>query len=66
VEALSKNALFEDGNPVDVLVGAAEQADLLVLGSRGLVGVRALGSVSERVAHKARCSVLVVRPPRVP
>ena len=25
---------------------------------------RALGSVSERVAHKARCSVLVVRPPR--
>lgn len=24
---------------------------------------RTLGSVSERVAHKARCSVLVVRPP---
>lgn len=66
VEALAENALFEDGNPVDVLVGAAEQADLLVLGSRGLVGVRALGSVSERVAHKARCSVLVVRPSQVP
>jgi nucleotide-binding universal stress UspA family protein len=35
--------------------------DLLVLGSRGLQGLRSLGSVSERVAHDARCSVLVVR-----
>jgi nucleotide-binding universal stress UspA family protein len=31
------------------------------VGSRGLHGVRALGSVSERVAHDARCSVLVIR-----
>lgn len=38
-----------------------QDASLLVLGSRGLTGVRALGSVSERVAHTARCSVLVVR-----
>ena len=38
-------------------------ADLLVVGSRGLHGVRALGSVSERVAHRAPCSVLVVRLP---
>jgi nucleotide-binding universal stress UspA family protein len=35
--------------------------DLLVIGSRGLHGIRSLGSVSERVAHDARCSVLVVR-----
>jgi nucleotide-binding universal stress UspA family protein len=35
--------------------------DLLVVGSRGLRGLRALGSVSERVAHEAECSVLVVR-----
>lgn len=34
---------------------------LIVLGSRGLHGIRALGSVSERVAHRAPCSVLVVR-----
>jgi nucleotide-binding universal stress UspA family protein len=47
--------------PVDTLVTASEQADLVVVGSRGLHGVRALGSVSERVAHQARCSVLVVR-----
>jgi nucleotide-binding universal stress UspA family protein len=32
-----------------------------VLGSRGLRGVRALGSVSEQVGHEAACSVLVVR-----
>lgn len=36
-------------------------ASLVILGSRGLTGVRALGSVSERVAHKAPCSVLIVR-----
>lgn len=36
-------------------------AHLAVVGSRGLHGVKALGSVSERVAHDAACSVLVVR-----
>jgi len=47
--------------PVKALVEAARDADLLVVGSRGLHGVKALGSVSERVAHDASCSVLVVR-----
>lgn len=47
--------------PVPALVEAASCADLLVVGSRGLHGIRALGSVSERVAHQAACSVLVVR-----
>lgn len=51
-----------DGRPVEALVTASHDADLLVVGSRGLHGVRALGSVSERVAHQASCSVLVVRP----
>jgi len=50
-----------DAYPVDALVDASTQADLVVVGSRGLHGVRALGSVSERVAHRARSSVLVVR-----
>jgi nucleotide-binding universal stress UspA family protein len=50
--------------PVDALVGASSRADLVVVGSRGLHGLRSLGSVSERVAHEAACSVLVVRPPR--
>ncbi len=48
--------------PVEALVDAASRADLLVVGSRGVGGVRALGSVSERVAHRAASSVLVVRP----
>lgn len=48
-------------NPVNALVNAAIEADLLVVGSRGLHGIKALGSVSERVAHEAACSVLVVR-----
>ena len=48
-------------HPVDVLVAAAEDADLIVVGSRGLHGIASLGSVSERVAHHAPCSVLVVR-----
>lgn len=47
--------------PVDALLDAGRSADLLVVGSRGLHGIRALGSVSERVAHRAQCSVLVVR-----
>jgi nucleotide-binding universal stress UspA family protein len=47
--------------PVRALVDAASCADLLVVGSRGLHGVRGLGSISERVAHDAACSVLVVR-----
>ena len=49
--------------PADALARAAETADLVVVGSRGLHGVRALGSVSERVAHHASCSTLVVREP---
>ena len=52
-----------EGHPVQVLVHGGENAGLLVLGSRGLHGLRALGSVSERVAHRANCSVLVVREP---
>ena len=46
---------------VDVLVEASDSADLLVVGSRGLHGFKALGSVSERVANQARCSVIIVR-----
>lgn len=46
-------------SPVHALSEA--DADLVVVGSRGLHGLRALGSVSERVAHRARASVLVVR-----
>ena len=50
-----------DAAPVDALVEAAEDADLVLVGSHGKHGFASLGSVGERVAHRAACSVLVVR-----
>ena len=50
-----------DSSPAAALVERAGADDLLVVGSRGLRGLRSLGSVSEAVAHRAPCSVLVVR-----
>ncbi len=38
----------------------AAQSSLIVIGRRGVGGVKALGSVSERVVHRGPCSVLVV------
>jgi len=49
--------------PAGALVTASENADIVIVGSRGLHGLKALGSVSERVAHRAKCSALVVREP---
>ena len=50
-----------EARAVDALSVLAERAALVVVGSRGLRGLAALGSVSERIAHDARSSVLVVR-----
>jgi nucleotide-binding universal stress UspA family protein len=61
VEALDPAYTSSANDPVDALLGFAGESDLLVVGSRGLKGLRSLGSVSERVAHEAVCSVLVVR-----
>lgn len=54
----------DPGDPADLICEAAraEAASLIVVGRRGLSGVRALGSVSERVVHEAPCSVLMVPP----
>jgi nucleotide-binding universal stress UspA family protein len=62
--ALEKSELvveYADASPVDALLAASRETDLVLVGSRGLRGLRALGSVSERVAHQAACSVLVLR-----
>jgi nucleotide-binding universal stress UspA family protein len=53
---------WASGSPVGALLDQSIHADLVILGSRGLHGLSALGSVSERVAHRAPCSVLVMRP----
>ncbi|MFF4351252.1 universal stress protein [Streptomyces sp. NPDC001530] len=62
--AASVTALLVRGNPVDVLLRAAEGAEALVVGSRGRGGfARALlGSVSQHVALHASCPVVIVRP----
>jgi nucleotide-binding universal stress UspA family protein len=52
---------WDEQKPVKALVEASQNAGLMVVGSRGLHGLSALGSVSERVAHEASSSVLVVR-----
>ena len=51
---------WDPGHPVVALLDRSLGADLIILGSRGLHGVRSLGSVSERVVHRAICSCLVV------
>jgi nucleotide-binding universal stress UspA family protein len=54
------------GSPVDEILDASEEleADLLIVGSRGLggVGELLLGSVSEGLLHNTQCPMLVVRP----
>jgi nucleotide-binding universal stress UspA family protein len=53
------------GHPVDSIlrVAADEKVDLIVIGSRGMGGLKefVLGSVSSGVLHHAPCSVLIVR-----
>jgi nucleotide-binding universal stress UspA family protein len=51
---------WDPASPVGALVERSRSADLVVVGSRGVHGVRTLGSVSERVAHQAHCTALVV------
>jgi nucleotide-binding universal stress UspA family protein len=55
-----------EGTTAEVLVGAATERDLLVVGSRGHGGFAGLllGSVSQQCAHHARCPVVIVHAPK--
>ncbi len=57
--------VLESGPPADKILDTAEamDADLIVLGSRGLHSVERflLGSVSSKVAKHAACDVLIVK-----
>ena len=51
------------GDPADAIVKVADdlKADLIVVGNRGMQGVRrVLGSVPNSVAHQANCSVAII------
>jgi nucleotide-binding universal stress UspA family protein len=54
------------GHPATVLVEQAEGAALLVVGTRGLGGLKSLllGSVSQAIAHHCTCPVVIVPGPR--
>jgi nucleotide-binding universal stress UspA family protein len=54
----------EDQAPVPALLAAGDEADLLVVGSRGYGGFRGLllGSVGQHCLAHARCPVAIVRP----
>jgi nucleotide-binding universal stress UspA family protein len=59
---LSISRLVRQGLPEDMLVHVSEDADLVVVGSRGRGSVRSLllGSVSAHVASHSHCPVVVV------
>jgi nucleotide-binding universal stress UspA family protein len=67
-ESLSVHSELElvTGDPVDEIIRLANiyEADLIVIGSRGLTGMKRIvqGSVSSQVVEEASCSVLVVKP----
>jgi len=54
------------GDAAEELVKASQDADMLVVGSRGGGGFARLlmGSVSSQVVHHALCPVVVIRAPR--
>lgn len=62
---LNVSTKLVEGRPADKIVEAAkeENVDMIVMGSRGLGGVKQLflGSVSDRVADEAPCPVLIVK-----
>jgi nucleotide-binding universal stress UspA family protein len=53
----------ETGSAHARLIEIADEVDavLIAVGARGVRGLKALGSVSERVAHQASCSVVIIR-----
>jgi nucleotide-binding universal stress UspA family protein len=54
-----------EADPADAILNVAEEtnADLIVVGNKGMTGARRylLGSVPNNVSHHASCSVLIVR-----
>lgn len=62
--AVAVDRRVEAGDTARVLIDAAQQASLLVVGSRGYgpVTARLIGSVSRKCLHHAACPVVIVGP----
>jgi nucleotide-binding universal stress UspA family protein len=64
---LTVREVVREGYPASVIAEEAveEKADMIVMGSRGLSGLKhlLLGSIAERVVQKAHCPVLTVNHP---
>ena len=54
-----------EGDPADAILSVAEDedADLIIVGNRGMTGAQRflLGSVPNKISHHATCSVLIIR-----
>jgi nucleotide-binding universal stress UspA family protein len=61
--AVEVREVIEPGNAAQLIVAQAEDAALVVVGSRGHGGLAGmlLGSVSRAVVEQADCSVVVMR-----
>jgi nucleotide-binding universal stress UspA family protein len=64
-EGLDVESHARRGDPANALldVAAEHDADLIVVGNRGMTGAKRflLGSVPNKISHHAPCSVLIVR-----
>lgn len=60
------SSTVREGNAAQIMLDAADGADLLVVGSRGHGGFAEalLGSVSQHCVHHARCPVVIIRGPK--
>ena len=63
--SLEVEALTVAGQAADALLARGADAELILVGRRGLGGFRSLllGSVSQQVVHHATCPVVVVQQP---
>ncbi|HJR19697.1 MAG TPA: universal stress protein [Actinomycetota bacterium] len=64
-EGVTPRMLTERGEAADVLIRVAEHenADLIVVGNRGMTGTTRflLGSVPNKVSHNAPCDVMIIK-----
>jgi len=64
-EGLDVETIAREGDPADAILDVAEEknADLVVIGNRGMTGAKRflLGSVPNKISHHAPCSVMIIR-----